>query len=131
MSRWEILTGRRVPAWLLTLAFGAVILLSGGALDVLVQHHHETLWSAMAVSDYVAALVASVLFYRLILYERERRRAIRRRLEIIAEINHHVRNAVYVISLSTHPSQDVEMVKLIQDSLKRIDWALKEILPKL
>lgn len=133
-SRLRILTTKGVPAWLLALGFGLIVLLSGAVLDVLVQqvqHHHEALWSAIALSDYLAALIAAALFYRVLWYERARRRAIRRRLEIIAEINHHVRNAVYVISLSTHSSQDVEMVRLIQDSLKRIDWALKEILPRL
>jgi signal transduction histidine kinase len=125
-------TGKiRIPLWILAAGLGLVVLLSGAALDVLIQHHHSTLLSAVAPSDGIAALVAGALFYRILLYERERREAIRRRLEIIAEINHHIRNALYVISLSTHSSQDKEVVKLIEDSLKRIDWTLKEILPRL
>lgn len=121
----------RIPLWILAAGLGLVVLFSGAALDVLVQHHHSTLVSAIAPSDGIAGLVAGALFYRILLYERERRQAIRRRLEIIAEINHHIRNALYVISLSTHSSQDKEVVKLIEDSLRRIDWTLKEILPRL
>jgi signal transduction histidine kinase len=120
-----------VPQWLLALTLGFIVLASGAALDVLVQHQHATLWSAIQPSDWFAAMVAVAFFYRILLYERERRQAIRRRLEVIAETNHHIRNSLYVISLSTHSSQDQEMVKLIEDSLQRIDWTLKQILPRL
>jgi hypothetical protein len=39
-------------------------------------------------------LIAGVLVFRLLQYERDRREQVRQRLEIIAEMNHHVRNAL-------------------------------------
>lgn len=122
---------QHLPPLVLALALGVIVLASGAGLDVLVQHQHPTIWSAIQPSDWFAATVAVTFFYRILLYERERRQAIRRRLEVIAEINHHIRNSLYVISLSTHSSQDQQMVKLIENSLQRIDWTLKQILPRL
>jgi hypothetical protein len=127
LGRWLPL----IPAWLIALGFGVLVLLTGAVLDVAVQRLHESLWHAVALSDIVSATVAALLFWRLLWQERERRKAIRRRLEIVAETNHHIRNATYVISLSTHNSQDKETVRMIQDSIKRIDWTLKQILSKL
>jgi signal transduction histidine kinase len=120
-----------MPAWGLALLFGVIVLLTATGLDYLMKRGQQTFWGSIDASAGVAALVAALLLYRVLWYERERRKDIRRRLETIAEINHHIRNALHAIALSTHSTQDQQTVKIIQESLQRIDWALKEILPKL
>jgi two-component sensor histidine kinase len=56
---------------------------------------------------------------------------LRQRLEVIAEMNHHVRNALQVISLSTYSSADQKQLAAIKESVNRIQWALREVLPKM
>jgi hypothetical protein len=51
------------------------------------------------------------------------------RLQVIAELNHHVRNALEVISLSAYITRDEEAIRRIMEGVNRIDWALREILP--
>ncbi len=119
-----------VPAWVLAVLFFLLILVVGAGLEVGLGHH-RSFFGSIAVSDIVAASVAALLFWRVLWYERERRKSILRRVETISEMNHHIRNALHVISLSTYSAQDREMVDRIDESLRRIEWALKEILPRL
>ena len=83
------------------------------------------------MSDTLAAVIAGVLVYRLLQYERDRREQLRQRLEIIAEMNHHVRNALQVISLSGYSADSEQQLEHIREGVNRIQWALKEVLPKL
>jgi signal transduction histidine kinase len=122
-SHWKV-------AVLAALAALLVFLIAAG-LDWVVLHENESRRIAISVSDTLAALIAGMLVFRLLQYERDRRRRLRQRLEIIAEMNHHVRNALQVISLSTYSSADQQQLAAIKESVNRIQWALREILPKM
>jgi hypothetical protein len=78
------------------------------------------------LNDILSALFVAVL---VITYERRRRKRIRERLEVIELMNHHVRNALQIISLSPHAHQREENLGLIREAIGRIEWALREILP--
>jgi signal transduction histidine kinase len=122
-SNWKL-------AVLAALAALLVFFIAAG-LDWLVLHENESIRIAISVSDSLAALIAGVLVFRLLQSERDRRRRLRQRLEIIAEMNHHVRNALQVISLSAYSSADQKQLAAIKESVNRIQWALREILPKM
>ena len=47
---------------------------------------------------------------------------------MIAEMNHHVRNALQAIALSPYAEKS-QQIQLIDESAQRIQWALREILP--
>lgn len=51
------------------------------------------------------------------------------RLKSIKLMDHQVRNALNVITLSVSKHGHVEVLSEIQSSVNRIDWALREILP--
>jgi hypothetical protein len=51
------------------------------------------------------------------------------RMRIIAEMNHHVRNALQPILYSPFLKEQAEQVRLIQESTRWIEWALREVLP--
>jgi hypothetical protein len=121
----------RMPAWCLGLLFGGVVLFTATGLDFLLEKRSPSFLGNIDASAVVAAVVAALLFYRMLWHERERRKAIRRRLETIRDMNHHIRNAVHTIALTSYIPQNEETVKVIDDSLHRVDWALREILPKL
>jgi hypothetical protein len=78
------------------------------------------------LNDLVSAIVIAAL---IVIYEYRRRKRIQERLEIIEQMNHHVRNALQLISLSPHAHQREENLALIQEAVDRIDWALREVLP--
>ena len=62
--------------------------------------------------------------------QRERRENIAERLKMIGDLNHHVRNALESIQLSAYSTQDQEIIASIGDSVQRIEWALREIVPE-
>jgi hypothetical protein len=61
-------------------------------------------------------------------YQRRQNRYLAQRLEVIADMNHHVRNDLQVIHYSAYMTKDKEHIQRIEQSLGRIDWALREVL---
>ncbi len=118
---------------LAALAFIAALLvfLITVGVDLFIVHEHEPRQLVIEASGCVAALIAGALVFRLLQYQQERRRQLLQRLEVIAEMNHHVRNALQVISLSAFSYADQQQLVAIKESVNRIQWALREILPKL
>ena len=110
---------------------GLVMFVIGVGMDSMVVREGETRLMAFALSDGLAAAVAGILVYRLLQYEQERRKRLRKKLAIVSDMNHHVRNALQVISFHAYSNADREQIEAIKESMERIQWALKEILPKL
>jgi hypothetical protein len=62
-------------------------------------------------------------------YEQKRYRAAMEKVRIIADMNHHVRNALQtIVGCKVLPEQETQ-VKLIAESVTRIEWALRKVLP--
>ncbi len=61
-------------------------------------------------------------------YEQQRYRYLTRKLAVMASMNHHIRNALQAILYSPYAAEQTEQVKVIQDSVNRIQWALNEVL---
>jgi hypothetical protein len=99
-----------------------VIGVGGDYLAGRIGLEHDLLY----VNDLVAAVAIALL---VVVYESRRRKRLQERLHIIAQMNHHVRNALQLISLSPHAKQRDENIALIQQAVERIEWALREVLP--
>lgn len=56
---------------------------------------------------------------------------LRQRVEVIANMNHHVRNALQVIEFTSYSNADKEQFEAVKSSVNRIQWALRELLPKI
>jgi len=106
-----------------------VFIVSSGA-DILMLHQHETARTTVELSDAISSLIIGLLCYRLIRLHYERREQLRNKVEVISDMNHHVRNALQVISLTSH-GKDKDEITAIRESVNRIQWALRELLPKL
>jgi hypothetical protein len=78
------------------------------------------------VGSLIAGSIAAVLVGTMAIRDREKRLAEVRRLETIALMNHHIRNALQVIAYSTGLSKSAEEIR---NSVNRIEWALSEVLP--
>jgi hypothetical protein len=61
-------------------------------------------------------------------YERRRYRAVLDKIRVIAVMNHHVRNALQAMSFAPYADQ-AQQIKVLDESSRRIQWALREILP--
>ena len=77
------------------------------------------------LDDLILGVLAGLLVFA---YEHRRSREMRKKLSVIAAMNHHVRNALQTISYLPYTDQ-AKQVQLIQQSVNRIQWALQEILP--
>src|SRR3954468_17790431 len=123
LSNWAI--------FLMAVIAALAVFVIGMGLDIALLREHEPQRLTIEISDALGGVVVGVLAYRLLLYERERRALLRQRIAVIADMNHHVRNALQVISFHTYTAADQEQVEAVKESMARIQWALKEVLPKL
>ncbi len=115
----------------LLLCAGVVLLVCavGYGFDHLLARDGVTRTDILIVSNALTGIVAGLLFYSLSNNERQRRHLISERLRTIAEMNHHIRNALQVITYASAAQNQTDSVDLIRSSVERIEWALREVLP--
>jgi hypothetical protein len=107
-----------------SLGFG--IFLLGILLRTLMDRWNVS--SVMAsVDDFLIGVLAGLLVFA---YERHQHKAVLERMRMIAAMNHHVRNALQPIIYSPFLKEQTEQVRIIQEGTRRIEWALKEVLPR-
>ena len=118
----------KVPSLLRRISFsfllGFGLFLLGAVLQVVLQQRGITRIS-IYLDDLVLGVLAGLMAFA---YEQRRSRELREKLAVISAMNHHVRNALQTIAYVPYTEQAKQML-LIQQSVNRIQWALKEILP--
>ncbi len=82
--------------------------------------------SQRVVDDLLGGMIAGLIFY---FYERHRLRRLRQQLHIIDLMNHHARNALQPLMFITDEPEARTQMKLVEECVRRIDWALREVLP--
>jgi hypothetical protein len=93
------------------------------------DHFLTKLWPNrifVAADDLIISVVLGCV---VLFYEKRRRRYLEARLKVIGEMNHHVRNALQVLSYTTLRQEDEKVRNMMRESVTRIDWALREVLP--
>ncbi|HEV7551017.1 MAG TPA: hypothetical protein VGP65_05015 [Candidatus Angelobacter sp.] len=93
-------------------------------LEVFVENH--PLLSLDSLDNISTGIMAALLVFA---YEQKRYQAAMDKLRVIAQMNHHVRNALQGIIGCRIFSEQERQMQLIVDSVKRIEWALREVLP--
>lgn len=119
----------RVRQLLLCAAVMVVVVAVGFGFDVLLLDKGVPRLDIMLLSNVLTGVVAGVFYYSISNYERESRQRVRQQLHIIAEMNHHIRNALQVITYVAGSNREEESVHLIRSSVERIERALREVLP--
>jgi len=114
---------------LLTLAIVIIVGAAGLLFDRLLIREGASRLDLMIASNVLTGCVAGILLLQIVRRERDRRTVIRERLQIVSEMNHHIRNALQVISFLVSKEQDQTTVEMVRSSVDRIQWALKEVLP--
>jgi hypothetical protein len=120
------------PVHLLGTTIAAVAVTAAGALFSrwLVRAWYHPLGGLIHGSFML--LVVGGLVYALLRHESDRRTATIERLRIVAECNHHIRNALQVLILTGDaPTEQVTLgVQQVADAVHRIDLTLSEVLPR-
>ena len=93
-------------------------------LEAFAENH--PLLSFDSLDNISTGILAALLVFA---YEQKRYQAAMDKLRVIAQMNHHVRNALQgIIGCRIFAEQERQM-QLIVDSVRRIEWALREVLP--
>src|SRR5579863_5830675 len=80
------------------------------------------------LAEGVSAVVVAGLTAGFMDAANQRQEAALLRMQVISEMNHHIRNALGAISLTTDSIQNHDCVQVISDSVDRIEWTLREVL---
>ena len=96
---------------------------------ILLQRYQISYFAALAAAPLVAATVGIITGFVVFFYERQRHKSVVRNVRMITAMNHHVRNALQSIMYVPYSPTQADQVKVIQASVERIQWALREILP--
>lgn len=115
-------------SWFLPIAAGIGTFASVYVIDAVLARFGLRA-DATLVDDLLLALVVGVLVLSLELQHRRELRRQAAKLALIGEMNHHIRNALQVILGSTIHTLDPAVAEKIRESTRRIEWALREILP--
>jgi len=107
----------------IALGLGVFFLGSMSAAWLTLRNVHG--WLAF-VDNFLAGLAACLI---VLLYERWREREVDKKLRTIRLMNHHVRNALQIISAASSSVDSAERTTMVQDAVRRIEWALREVLP--
>lgn len=78
------------------------------------------------MDDLAAGISAGLV---VLFYERWRQRELDAKLRTIRLMNHHVRNALQVISATSPGVDGSDQQERVRDAVNRIEWALREVLP--
>lgn len=102
----------------------------GFSFDRLLLREGVPRLGVLLLSNALTGLVAGALFLQNKIRAQEKHRLLEQRLQKIADMNHHVRNALQVVAFYRHQISDPNVSRLIQESIERIEWTLEEVLPR-
>lgn len=109
---------------LLSFVSAFLISLAGFLIDHFVHKADRLL-----ASDFYTLLVAFIFSYALLAVAARRRAVLVRRMQIIAEANHHIRNALTGVVFTAAVRNDPALEAVLVDATARIDWVLTTVLP--
>lgn len=104
---------------------GFAIFIFGASIEALLHARGiSSRWDL--IDNLITAILTGLIVF---LYEQRRGKDMRQRLRMIAAMNHHVRNALQNILWSPYAPDSKDQIRKVQESVNRIEWALREILP--
>jgi signal transduction histidine kinase len=130
-ARIESLWTRR-SGWL-ALCIVILVALVDYVLDRFLAYAGVSRGYLMGLGSLLIGMVAGGLFLYVARHEKAQRDQLREQMRTVADLNHHIRNALQVIKLcgaQSEASLDGRQLQLIKESADRIEWALREVLPR-
>src|SRR5512142_955352 len=101
-------------------------LMAAGTHFLLMPHDRATILNAV-IGDLIAGLTAVVVCLAIQLRQEEiHYQTAIERAALVAELNHHIRNSVFPLSLAIHKTGDAGAISIAEESVERINIALKD-----
>jgi len=111
---------------LVGLVVGAFIFLSGGVLDWFVTRQYLPRIS-LVLAGAAVALTVGLLVFQILTDIQGRYQAMLDQLRRIAELNHHIRNALQVIAYHNVPERSERAIQQVNAEVARIESVLREV----
>jgi predicted PurR-regulated permease PerM len=124
-----IYTASRRKLRLVAAGIGAVVFGSAMLLDGVLVRRGRPRTQISAVSNGLMGFITGWFVMRTMEQVCERRENVAAQLKTIADMNHHIRNALQTIQFSAYSTQDQQTIAEISYAVERIQWALREVLP--
>ena len=113
--------------FLISLVAGLVVTATALIVNATSVPFDRDVWMRIAVGDFIAGLIAALVALAIQLKnDGSYFRFAMERAAIVAELNHHVRNAVFPLCLAVQRSGDVESNRLANEAVERINVALRD-----
>jgi hypothetical protein len=108
---------------------GVFVWAVNAGFDLLWAKYDSVLAVVMALADVLLSLAFAAILFKLMLAARARHHKVVQQLETVAQMNHEIRNALDQIQLAVHFTDNEQVIQSIRGAVRRIDWALREVLP--
>ena len=110
---------------LISFAVAAFVFVGGGALDWLVSHQYLPSISLVLAGAAVASAIG-LLVFKAITEVQERYKVLVERLQRIAELNQHIRDALQIILVTNVPERSAQAIEQVNAAVLRIESVLQE-----
>lgn len=111
-----------------SLVIGTLVFLGSGGVDLYLLDHGHSARHMLLGSDLFGGVIAFALFLAYARAARDRNRQLRKQLEIVAGLNHNIRNALAAISLSNYLLNSPEF-RIIREGVEKIERSLNDFVP--
>jgi hypothetical protein len=113
---------------------GAAVLVGALLFGVSLLANWVLFWLKIPVvstiaNNVVIGICGAVAAYIWVRYEAERQARAREKMILIAELNHHIRNAVTLLGQSAALADGPDKLRLIDEAVDRLDRVLTELVP--
>lgn len=115
----------RARAILMGAAAGIAIAIFGVGMDGVFDRLHVPVY----VTKFDDILIGLVCGIAVSIYLERREYRMLKRLRMIADLNHIIRNELDVIFSSAYLTRDREHIERIEHCVNKVQWALREVLP--
>ncbi len=106
---------------------GVLVWLAASLADLALLPLDRTTMVRQVVANFIAGLIAVVVSLSLQLrHEEGHYRLAITRAALVAELNHHVRNAVFPLYIAVQKVGDAEAKRIADDAVERINLALRD-----
>ncbi|MCI0350127.1 MAG: hypothetical protein L0Z53_11945 [Acidobacteriales bacterium] len=124
-----IYTASKQKLRLIASGIGVVVFSSAMLLDRVLVRRGRPRSQVSAISNGLMGFITGWFVMRTMDQVCERRENVAARLKTIADMNHHIRNALQSIQFSAYSTKDQQTIRDISEAVERIQWALREVLP--
>jgi hypothetical protein len=116
--------------WLAFLVPAGLVTILGLGFESLLLAHGIPRLMILAGSNAATGAICGILYLCSRLRAGERQQELEERLRKIAEMNHHVRNALAVVQFYGAQRGDRYATEAVSQAVERIEWTLREVLPR-